>query len=204
MTSNERGEKAVIDLFRSLKIRLPQDTPQRYLSMLNELTEYQNISNREIAESIGKTFHTEIRSDSKCMVIVKDIEAFSLCEHHISLMYDIKISVAYIPNSFILSTSKIVRASEMVCKRLQLQERIGNDITEVLSILTRSPNVAVHIKAKQSCITARGIKNINLKEKGDNFKRIENVNAETITTNFSGLFSDDKTLQMSFLEYLKT
>lgn len=183
------NKKAVINLFKSLNIELLEDTPKRYLNMLTELTEYQNISNKEIAERVNKIFPIDNRANSKDMVIVKDIEAFSLCEHHIALMYDMKISVAYIPNNFVLGLSKIVRMSEMVCKRLQLQERIASDILEVMKILTKSEDIAVHIKAKHSCVTARGIKNVNI---------------ETITTNFSGLFSDNDEIKTSFLNSLKT
>lgn len=189
MRSNKKGEKAIINLFKTLDIELPQDTPKRYLKMLSELTEYQNISNEEIAESVDKVFPINNKTNSKNMVIVKDIEVFSLCEHHIALMYDMKISVAYIPNNFVLGLSKIVRASDMVCKRLQLQERIGNDILEVMKILTKSEDIAVHIEAKHSCVTARGIKN---------------GGAETITTNFSGVFSDNDEIKTSFLNSLNT
>lgn len=189
MRNNKRGEKAVVNLFKSLNIELLEDTPKRYLKMLTELTEYQNISNKKIAEMVNKIFPINNKTNSKNMVIVKDIEVFSLCEHHIALMYDMKISVAYIPNNFVLGLSKIVRTSEMVCKRLQLQERIGNDILEVMKILTKSEDIAIHIKAKHSCVTARGIKN---------------GSAETITTNFSGVFSDKDEIKTSFLNSLKT
>ena len=189
MGNNKNGEKAVINFFKSLNIELPEGTPKRYLKMLTELTQYQNISNKEIAKCVNKVFPIDNKSNSKDMVIVKDIEVFSLCEHHIALMYDMKISVAYIPNNFVLGLSKIVRASEMICKRLQLQERIGNDILEVMKILTKSEDIAVHIKAKHSCVTARGIKN---------------GSSETITTNFSGIFSDNDEIKISFLNSLKT
>ncbi len=187
--SNKKGEKSIINLFKSLNIELLEDTPKRYLKMLSELTQYQNISNKEIAKSVDKIFPINNKTNSKDMVVVKDIEAFSLCEHHIALIYDMKISVAYIPNNFVLGLSKIVRASEMICKRLQLQERIGNDILEVMKILTKSEDIAVHIKAKHSCVTARGIKN---------------GSSETITTNFSGIFSDNDEIKISFLNSLKT
>lgn len=92
------------------------------------------------------------------MVIVKDIEAFSMCEHHLALMYDMNISVGYIPNGRVIGLSKIPRIAEMCCKRLQLQEKIGEDIAEVISIATGSDNVIVHITSKHSCVTARGVK----------------------------------------------
>lgn len=76
--NNKRGEKAVVNLFKSLNIELLEDTPKRYLKMLTELTEYQNISNKKIAEMVNKIFPINNKTNSKNMVIVKDIEVFSL------------------------------------------------------------------------------------------------------------------------------
>lgn len=180
--------KLAKDLFKSLDIKLPEETPQRFVRMLCDLTEYQNVSNIQIARKIDKTFEVDNPTDSKTMVIVKDIEAFSLCEHHIALIYDMKISVAYIPNGFVLGLSKIVRLVDMICKRLQLQEKIGSDILETMSILTKSKDIAVYIKAKHSCVTARGI---------------NNVSAETLTTHFSGVFLENDNLKSSFFNNLK-
>ena len=123
------------------------------------------------------------------MVVVKDIEVFSLCEHHIALMYDMKVSVGYIPQSFVLGLSKIVRLVDMVCKRLQLQEKIAEDIIDIMRILTKSDSIAVHIEAKHSCVTARGI---------------HNVSSKTVTTNMGGEFLKSETLKLSFLENLKS
>lgn len=183
-----KAEKLVNECFSLLGIRLPIGTPRRYTDMMLELTQYQNTSNKEIADQINKVFPIEQKSDSKNMVIVKDIQTFSLCEHHIALMYDMKIDIGYIPNNFVLGLSKIVRASEMVCKRLQLQEKIGADILDVMSILTKSNDIAVQIEGKHSCITARGINNVNTK---------------TVTTHFSGAFNKDEDLKKSFLNGLK-
>ena len=121
---------------------------------------------------------------SKNIVIVKNIDAFSMCEHHVALMYDMKISVAYIPTEFVLGLSKIVRMVDMVCKRLQLQERISSDIMEIMKILTKTEDIAVVIKAKHSCVTARGI---------------NNVSSETVTTSFSGKFENDINTRIEFL-----
>ena len=180
--------KAVEELFKSLNIKLPIETPERFVKMRCYLTKYQNISNKEIAKELNKVFEVNSPTNSKNMVIVKDIDVFSLCEHHIALMYDMKISVAYIPNGFAIGLSKIVRLVDMICKRLQLQEKIGNDILETMGILLKNQDIAVHIKAKHSCVTARGIKN---------------VFAETVTTHFSGAFLEDEKLKTSFANSLK-
>ena len=80
-----------------------------------------------------------------------------------ALMYDMKISVAYIPNGRVLGLSKIARIADMACKRLQLQERIGSDIAEIMELASGSSDIAVFIEANHSCMTARGIKKANTK-----------------------------------------
>ena len=73
-------------------------------------------------------------------------------------MYDMKVTVAYIPKGKVIGLSKIARIADMVAKRLQLQERIGADIAEVMQMVTGSEDVAVLIEGCHSCMTARGIK----------------------------------------------
>lgn len=184
-----KAQELTRELFDCLGIRLMDETPKRFVGMMRYLTSYENISNEEIANEVNKTFEVDVRTDSKNMVVVKDIEVFSLCEHHIALMYDMKVSVGYIPQSFVLGLSKIVRLVDMVCKRLQLQEKIAEDIIDIMRILTKSDSIAVHIEAKHSCVTARGI---------------HNVSSKTVTTNMGGEFLKSETLKLSFLENLKS
>ena len=140
-----------------------------------------NYSNDEIVEMFDKTFEDEdYYSESKDMVVVKDIEIFSYCEHHMALMYDMKVTVAYLPEKKIIGLSKIARIADMVGKRLQLQERIGSDIAYIMSKIIESENVAVLIEASHSCMTARGIKK---------------TSAKTLSTTFRGAFKDDTALQ---------
>lgn len=162
------------------------ETPKRVAKMYAELLEGIQYSNHEIAEMFGKTFSIGDES-TKDMVLVKDINAFSFCEHHIALMYDMKISVAYIPKNKVLGLSKVARIANMVCKRLQLQEKISNDIYEVMKEVLHTEDIAIHIEAKHSCMTARGIKN---------------PSAVTITNKFSGKFQQ-MDWQHEFLQSLK-
>lgn len=155
-----------------------KDTPQRAANMYEEVFEGMNYSNDEIAEMFDKSF--EVSSEHNDMVIVRDINAFSFCEHHLALMYDMKITVAYIPCGKVLGLSKIARIADMVTKRLQLQERIGSDIAEIMQKVTGSQDVAVMIEAHHSCMTARGIKN---------------VTSKTYTTTLRGRFENDVSLQ---------
>ena len=112
---------------------------------------------------------------------LKDIDILSYCEHHMALMYDMKVTVAYVPNGKVIGLSKIARIADMVSKRLQLQERIGTDIAEIMQEITGSEDVAVLIEGCHSCMTARGIKK---------------TDAKTYTTTLRGRFQNDMLLQM--------
>ncbi|MBQ1802492.1 MAG: GTP cyclohydrolase I FolE [Lachnobacterium sp.] len=157
-----------------------KETPKRVAKMYEEVFEGMNYTNDQIAEMFNKTFSEDIKTtSSKDMVIVKDIDAFSYCEHHMALMYNMKIDVAYIPNGKVIGLSKIARIVDMVTKRLQLQERIGTDILDIMKKITDSQDIAVIIRANHSCMTARGIKN---------------TNSRTYTQTLSGKFEEDTTL----------
>ncbi|MGN0638029.1 MAG: GTP cyclohydrolase I FolE [Huintestinicola sp.] len=163
-----------------------KETPHRVAMMYAEVFEGMNHTNEEIAEIFSKSFEEE--SGSEDFVLVKDIEAFSYCEHHIALMYDMKISVAYIPRGRVLGLSKIARIADMACRRLQLQERIGADIAEIMEMASGSPDVAVMIEACHSCMTARGIKK---------------PSAKTSTMTLRGRFKDDTALQNRLMLQMK-
>lgn len=131
-----------------------KETPKRVAKMYAEVFEGMNYTNDEIAEKFTKCFET----NNDDLVIVKDIPIFSYCEHHLALMYNMTVSVAYIPNGKVLGLSKISRIAEMVGKRLQLQERIGADIADIIMKATGSGDVLVVVQGEHSCMTARGIK----------------------------------------------
>lgn len=154
-----------------------KDTPERVARMYEEVFEGIKYSNHEIAEMFNRTFSLKAEgiekpvnggaSDDCCdmdltagkdCVIVRDIEVFSYCEHHMALMYDMRVTVAYVPRDRVLGLSKIARIADMVSKRLQLQERIGADIAEIMEEVTGSPDVGVLIEGKHSCMSARGIR----------------------------------------------
>lgn len=131
-----------------------KETPKRVAKMYEEVFEGMNYTNDEIAQMYSKCFSTEADD----LVVVKDIPIFSYCEHHMALMYNMTVSVAYIPKGKVLGLSKISRIAEMVGKRLQLQEKIGNDIAEIMMKATGSDDVLVVVQGEHSCMTARGIK----------------------------------------------
>lgn len=160
-----------------------KDTPDRVARMYEEVFEGIRYSNHEIAQMFNKTFEEDLEflPSGQDMIVVRDIDIFSYCEHHIALMYDMKVTVAYLPNEKVIGLSKIARIADMVSKRLQLQERIGTDIADIMTEITGSKDVAVIIEGCHSCMSARGIKKSN---------------AKTYTTTFRGKFKDDMNLQM--------
>ena len=159
-----------------------KETPDRVARMYEEVFEGMNYSNHEIAEMINKSFQDDlsVEPDRKDIVLVRDIPIFSYCEHHIALMYDMHISVAYIPNGRVLGLSKIARICDMAAKRLQLQERIGSDVAEIMTEAAGTADVAVIIHGTHSCMSARGIKKDA---------------ASTVTTTLRGRFETDAVLQ---------
>ena len=153
-----------------------RETPQRVARMMEEVFEGIAYSNHDIAQMFGKTF--EAADDTA--VVMKDITVFSHCEHHMALMYDMTVDVAYIPKGRVLGLSKIARICDMAAKRLQLQERLGSDIAEIIAEASGSPDVGVVIKGCHSCMTARGIRN---------------ASAKTVTKTWRGAFRNDSELR---------
>lgn len=158
MIDKERIKKAVKEILVALGDDPNRpglvDTPDRVARMYAEVFEGMNYSNAEIAKKFCKCFDT----DNDDLVVVQDIPIFSYCEHHLALMYNMTVSVAYIPNGKVLGLSKFARIADMVGKRLQLQERIGSDIAEIVQLATRSEDVLVVVNGEHSCMTSRGIK----------------------------------------------
>jgi 7-cyano-7-deazaguanine synthase len=138
-----------------------RETPQRVARMYEEIFAGVQYSNHEIAEMFGKTFDAPSPSQSQTAVVMKDISVFSYCEHHMALMYDMKVNVAYVPRGRVIGLSKIARICDMASKRLQLQERLGQDIAEILMEAVGTPDVGVVITGSHSCMTARGIRNVS-------------------------------------------
>ena len=168
------------------------DTPKRVAKMYEEVFAGMNYTNHEIAQMFNTTFEEDSDDEdlpndlpnARRVVVMKDIDLFSYCEHHMSLMYDMKATVAYIPGKRVIGLSKIARVCDMVGRRLQLQERIGRDIADIICEITQSSDVAVLLEGHHSCVSARGIKKNNTK---------------TFTAELRGRFQTDQSLQF----YLK-
>lgn len=178
--------KAIEEHIRGILVALGDDpnreglieTPKRVAKLYEEVFEGMNYTNHEIAEMFDKSFED---GASDAVVVMRDIDLFSYCEHHMALMYDMKATVMYVPKGKVLGLSKIARICDMVSKRLQLQEKIGRDIADIMTEVTGSEDVAVLIEACHSCVSARGIKKSGTK---------------TYTAEVRGAFRTDPMLQM--------
>ena len=162
-----------------------KETPNRVAKMCAEIFEGMCYTNEEIAHMFDKCFEDVSTGD---LVVETDIPIFSTCEHHIATMYDMSVAIGYIPNGKVIGLSKLARIADMVGKRLQLQERIGSDIADVLEMVLDTKDIIVVIKGKHACMTRRGIK---ARE------------AVTKTATLRGRFESDSDLRSEFYSLIK-
>ena len=150
-----------------------QKTPMRVAKAMQVLTRgYEMDAHKVLTDAL-------FREDYSQMVIVKDIDFFSLCEHHMLPFYG-KAHVAYIPNGYITGLSKIARVVDIYSHRLQVQERMTLQIKECIEQTLHPLGVMVVVEARHMCMQMRGI---------------EKQNAITTTSDFSGAFNQAKTRQ---------
>ena len=148
-------------------------TPMRVAKAMQTLTKgYQMDAHKILTDALFK-------EDYNQMVIVKDIDFFSLCEHHMLPFYG-KVHVAYIPNGYITGLSKIARVVDIFSHRLQVQERMTQQIKDCIQDTLHPLGVMVVIEAKHMCMQMRGV---------------EKQNSVTTTSDFSGAFNQAKTRQ---------
>ena len=148
-------------------------TPMRVAKAMQVLTRgYKMDAHKVLTDALFKEDYSQ-------MVIVKDIDFFSLCEHHMLPFYG-KAHVAYIPNGYITGLSKIARVVDIYAHRLQVQERMTQQIKDCIQETLKPLGVMVVIEAKHMCMQMRGI---------------EKQNSITTTSDFSGAFNQAKTRQ---------
>ncbi len=152
-------------------------TPERVEKSLRWLTRGYGLSARE---AIGDALFAE---DHHNMVLVRDIEMYSMCEHHLLPFFG-KVHVAYIPNGRIVGLSKLPRVVEVFARRLQVQERLTEQIAQSLMEILEPEGVAVVIDAAHLCMMMRGV---------------EKQNSRTITSAMKGVFLDDIGTREEFL-----
>lgn len=163
-----------------------KDTPRRVAKMYAEVFEGMCYNNDEIAEKFNKCFEDGATGD---LVTIADIPIFSYCEHHLALMYNMKVHVGYLPRGKVIGLSKVARIADMVGKRLQLQERIGADIADVLEKVLGTDDIIVVIEGEHSCMTARGVKKPGTK---------------TRTATLRGVFKTDSDLRNEFYSLVRS
>jgi GTP cyclohydrolase I len=176
------------DLVREMLVRLGEDpsrqgllrTPERVARSLTWLTRGHGMAVRDV---LGDALFDE---DHHNMVIVKDIEMYSLCEHHMLPFFG-KVHVAYIPNGRIVGLSKIPRIVEVFARRLQVQERMTSQIAEALTEVLEPQGVGVICEAYHLCMMMRGV---------------EKQNSNTITSSMKGVFLDDLRTREEFLRLI--
>lgn len=131
-----------------------KDTPQRAAKAFSFLTSGYSQSIEEVVN--GALFP----SDSRDMIIVKDIELYSMCEHHL-LPFIGKVHVGYLPTGKVLGLSKVARIVDMYSRRLQIQEQLSTQIANTIQSVTEAAGVAVVIEAKHLCMMMRGVEKQN-------------------------------------------
>lgn len=156
------------------------DTPKRYAKAMKFLTSGYTMS---VDKIVGSALFTE---DSNEIVIVRDVELFSMCEHHMLPFYG-KAHVAYIPNGKIIGLSKIPRIVDVFARRLQVQERLTSQVASELMRVLNPLGVAVIIEAQHLCMMMRGV---------------EKQNSYTITSSMQGAFRNDPTTRKELLHLL--
>jgi GTP cyclohydrolase I len=179
----------VIDAIKKILIDIGEDpsrdglqkTPERVSQSLQFLTN----GYKENADEILNGALFDVPYDE--MVIVKDIELFSLCEHHLLPFFG-KCHVAYLPDKKVVGLSKLPRLVDMYARRLQVQERLTTEIAETINENIRPRGVAVVIEAQHLCMVMRGV---------------EKQNSVAVTSSMLGAFKDDQNTRNEFLNLIR-
>ena len=176
-------------LFQSLLTSIGEDptreslkkTPERCEKAFRFLTSGYTQDLKEIVN--GALF----QADSDGMVIVNNIECYSLCEHHM-LPFVGKVHIGYIPNKNIIGLSKIPRIVDMFARRLQVQERLGQQVCDALQEVLEPKGIGVVIEAQHFCMMMRGV---------------EKQHSSAVTSHMKGLFKKDPRTRQEFLDLIK-
>jgi len=177
------------ELVREMLVRVGEDperegllqTPERYAKALRYLTKGYHEDPEEILR--GALFNVDYDE----MVIVKDIEMFSLCEHHLLPFFG-KVHIAYIPKGKVIGLSKVARLVEIYARRLQVQERLTVQVAEMIQQTAEPLGVGVVVEARHLCMMMRGV---------------EKQHSATVTSSMLGAFRAQQTRQ-EFLSLIRT
>lgn len=200
VTKKEINKPMIEEAVRNILLALGQDvdndanlkeTPKRVAKMYSEIYEGVLYTNEEIAIMYDKGFPLGEDEDGDSaysknydeFVCVKNIRVYSTCSHHLVPMI-LDVAIAYVPTDKVVGLSKMPRIAKMVGRRPQLQEQIGKDIAEVMSIITGSDDVAVLISGRHMCVEMRGV---------------NETHSVTDTAYFGGKFKTDRDLRKELL-----
>ncbi len=176
------------ELARELLVRLGEDPEREGLvrtpNRMRRTYEFLTKGYKEDPEALLKKALFTVTYDE--MVIVKDIEMFSLCEHHMLPFFG-KVHVAYIPNGKVIGLSKIPRLIEMFSRRLQIQERLTTQIAETIQSAIQPQGVGVVIEARHLCMMMRGV---------------EKQHSAAVTSSMLGSFRDEQETRTEFLSLI--
>jgi len=189
LKTKQPDEKKVAALVRKLLVELGEDpkreglrkTPERVAKSLAYLT-------RGYRQNVKDVVHgAYFASGTNHMVILKDIELYSMCEHHLLPFYG-KCAIGYISKGKVLGVSKLARIVDMFARRLQIQERMTEEIANAVMAETGAEGVGVVIKAKHLCMMMRGV---------------EKQNSEMVTSAVLGTFRSDEKVRGEFLSLVR-
>jgi GTP cyclohydrolase I len=180
---------SMAELYREILVRVGEDpdreglarTPERVATAITQLTR----GYRECPQKLLRSALFTVNYDE--MVIVKDIEMFSLCEHHMLPFFG-KVHVAYIPNGKVIGLSKIPRLVDVFARRLQVQERMTTEIAESIQSIVQPQGVGVVIEARHLCMMMRGV---------------EKQHSATVTSAMLGCFRDEQQTREEFLALIR-
>ena len=187
--AKEPNQAKIAKLVRELLVELGEDpereglrkTPARVAKSLSYLT-------RGYRQDVKKVVNNaKFKSGTNHMVILKDIELYSMCEHHMLPFYG-KCAIGYISRGKVLGVSKLARMVDMFARRLQIQERMTEEIADAIMSETGAEGVGVVIRAKHLCMMMRGV---------------EKQNSEMTTSAVLGTFRTDEKVRQEFLSLIK-
>jgi GTP cyclohydrolase I len=177
------------ELMREMIIRLGEDPEREGLvhtpNRVHKAYEYLTRGYKEDPEALLKKALFTVSYDE--MVIVKDVEMFSLCEHHMLPFFG-KVHVAYIPNGKVIGLSKIPRLIEIFSRRLQIQERLTTQIAETIQNTVEPQGVGVVVEARHLCMMMRGV---------------EKQHSAAVTSSMLGCFRDEQETRNEFLSLIR-
>lgn len=154
-----------------------KDTPKRVAKAYAFLTSGYG---QQLDDIVGNAL---MSAETDGMVIVKDIEMYSLCEHHMLPFFG-KVHVGYVPNKHVIGLSKIPRIVDMFARRLQVQERMGQQICDALESVLKPKGIGVVIEANHLCMMMRGV---------------EKQHSQAVTSHVKGLLKEDARTRQEFL-----